>query len=447
MLNLDNLTIVELTAENVKKLVAVQIKPDGSLVQITGRNGQGKTSVLDCIWWALEGAKHIQAEPIRKGAKEARIRLDLGVIKVTRTFRRPKDETGQITTFMSIENEDGAKFPKPQMILDQLFGALTFDPMAFLREEPKKQLTILRGFVSDVDFDAIDCANKADLAKRTEVNRDAKMARAQAAGIVVPMDKPVEPVDEEALIRELEDAGEIGAGIERERASREAVMRDLVNMRLDVQRAHNRAHAIREKARTMIEEAEREEHYVSETEAVIKSEEDRVAALPALREPVDTSDVRRRLAEAKEVNRIVTLRAQRAAIEERALALEAQADTLTEAINDRRAQVTEAIAKAQMPVPGMSFGDDMVLLNDLPLNQASDAEQLRTAVAVAMAMNPKLRVIRIRDGSLLDPDGLKLLAEMAQERGYQIWIERVDTSGKAGFVIEDGTVKSRPEAA
>ena len=41
--------IVELRAENVKKLRAVQIKPDGSLVVIGGQNGAGKTSVLDSI--------------------------------------------------------------------------------------------------------------------------------------------------------------------------------------------------------------------------------------------------------------------------------------------------------------------------------------------------------------------------------------------------------------
>lgn len=45
--------IIALQAENVKRLVAIEIRPDGNLVQITGKNGAGKTSVLDCIWWAL----------------------------------------------------------------------------------------------------------------------------------------------------------------------------------------------------------------------------------------------------------------------------------------------------------------------------------------------------------------------------------------------------------
>jgi len=58
-----------------------------------------------------------------------------------------------------------------------------------------------------------------------------------------------------------------------------------------------------------------------------------------------------------------------------------------------------------------------------------------------MAASPTLRLIRIRDGSLLDDDAMKLLSKMAEKDGYQIWIERVDTSGKVGFIIEDGSVK------
>ena len=37
--------IIRLSAENVKRLVAVEIEPTGNLVEITGKNGAGKTSV------------------------------------------------------------------------------------------------------------------------------------------------------------------------------------------------------------------------------------------------------------------------------------------------------------------------------------------------------------------------------------------------------------------
>jgi hypothetical protein len=36
---------------------------------------------------------------------------------------------------------------------------------------------------------------------------------------------------------------------------------------------------------------------------------------------------------------------------------------------------------------------------------------------------------------------MKALAEIANETDYQIWIERVDTSGNVGFVLEDGHLK------
>ena len=78
--------IIKLEAENIKRLVAVEITPDGHMVQISGRNGAGKTSVLDAIWWALAGADAIQAKPIREGETTAHITLDLGEIVVERSF-------------------------------------------------------------------------------------------------------------------------------------------------------------------------------------------------------------------------------------------------------------------------------------------------------------------------------------------------------------------------
>ena len=121
--------IIELRAENIKRLPAVNIRPDGNVVEITGKNGQGKTSVLDAIWWALEGKENIQAAPIRRGATEAHIKLDIGQLKVTRTFKAV--DGGHYTTTITVENDEGARFPSPQKVLDSLLGELSFDPLAF----------------------------------------------------------------------------------------------------------------------------------------------------------------------------------------------------------------------------------------------------------------------------------------------------------------------------
>src|SRR3989337_3692096 len=93
-----------------------------------------------------------------------------------------------------------------------------------------------------------------------------------------------------------------------------------------------------------------------------------------------------------------------------------------------------------MPVPGLGFGEGSVTFDGVPFDQAETSAQIRVGVAIAMAANPKLRVIRIKEGSFLDPDNLALIAEMARAHDYQVWLERVDTSRQVGVVIDDGQV-------
>lgn len=430
--------IVSLQAENIKRLVAVEIAPDGNLVQITGRNAQGKTSVLDSIWWALAGASNVQSAPIRKGADTARIRLDLGEIVVTRTFTKAKDGD-KVTTSLTVENADGARFPSPQKMLDDLLGELSFDPLAFARMPAKDQLAALRRFVPDVDFEAIEAANKGDYDKRRDTNREAKALRAQLDALKIPGDPRQERVDESALVQQLEEAGEHNADIERRKANRAKATADAERLEAEVKQHRARADDLRRQALEAEQAAEQAQAAADELRRKLA----RAGDLP---EPIDTAEIREQIAKARETNRAVEERERvierRKKLEDELKQAEARSYALTKALADRADQVKAAIAAAKLPVDGLSFSEDAVLYNGLPLEQASDAEQLRISVAIAAAMNPKLRVIRIRDGSLLDDDGLRLLAEMAEAQDLQVWLEKVDSSGKVGFVIEDGALKT-----
>ena len=79
--------IVKFIAENIKRLKVVEITPNGNVVEICGKNDQGKSSVLDAIAWALGGQALIDAVPIRLGEEEAysRVTLDSGIV-VERTW-------------------------------------------------------------------------------------------------------------------------------------------------------------------------------------------------------------------------------------------------------------------------------------------------------------------------------------------------------------------------
>ena len=429
--------IISLQAENFKRLSAVEITPDGHMVEITGRNGQGKSSVLDAIWAALNNAGLDLAKPIRKGAKSAVIKLDLGNLKVRRTFT----EAG---AYLTVETEDGAKYGAPQTVLDKLLGALTFDPLAFIRLKPKQQFEELRKIVKlDVDLTEHAKLDKADFDARTEINRQAKLKRAAVDAIIVPEGVAEDddgPTPTNHLLDELAQVGEFNANIERRKERRAEVTKSIDD-------GMQRIATLETERNNLFARLKVIDQGIEEAKEANLANQKRLDEAEPLPQPKDATEVRTRLEALEAKNRALETRNRRRAVEAEAVALEGQAEALTAAMNDRAAIRKKAIETAEMPVKGLGLGDDAVTFNEIPLEQASSAEQLQVSMAIAMAANPKLRVIRIQDGSLLDPDSLATIGKMAEENDYQVWIERVDTSGKVGFVIEDGHIAIKAQAA
>lgn len=431
--------ILRFTAENIKKLKVVSITPTGAVVEITGANGSGKTSVLDAIFYALGGAKDIPTQPIRRGQTKAHVALDLGDITVIRKFSK---DTG---TSLVVEAKNGARYPTPQRMLDELLGKLTFDPLAFSRMDPKKQLEQIRSMVKlDLDIDKLDRENASDFEKRTELNREIKSLDAQGFGFSFPEDTPNEEIDISKLAGELEQIANNNAAIVNEQARRtrialqisdkireaERIRIELARVRADLDRLNKAADAREKEAQDIDHDAELARNELN--------------ALPGIPPSLDSSEVRTLMSQAQAINQAVAKKIQQSAIFAQAKARRAKVEELSEAMAARTNAKQKAISEAKMPIEGLSFGDGEVVYNDLPFSQASAAEQLRISVAVAMAANPKLRVLRIEDGSLLDENSMKILGAMAEAADYQVWIERVDTTGKVGIVMEDGHIKGAP---
>jgi hypothetical protein len=420
--------IIRFTAENVKKLTLVEITPDGNVVQITGPNAAGKSAVLDAIMYALEGTANVPSQPIRTGQKSARIKLDLGDLVVTRKFT-PSGST------LTVESADGASYKSPQKMLDALLGSLSFDPLAFTRMDAKQQFDVLRKLIKlDVDIDALDATSKSDAEQRTELNRTVKALHAQIQAFeAFPENLPTEPLDTSALVDEIANVGKFNADIETRGRNRTTLAEKAIELRKQSTAKATRA----EEYRKLAEAAETESTtLLAEADAITA----RLMGAPPLPEPKDAAAVRARLEAAQVVNKYIDRRKQCDALLNTANETQDKAEALTNAIAARYEQKRVAIQAANMPVPNLGLGDGVVLLNELPLDQASSAEQLRVSCAIAMASNSKLRVLRIKDGSLLDDNGLALLTQMAKDNDYQLWIESVDTSGKVGIVMEDGHV-------
>jgi hypothetical protein len=161
-----------------------------------------------------------------------------------------------------------------------------------------------------------------------------------------------------------------------------------------------------------------------------------------LPEPKNSADLAEQINHARLINAAIDRAAQRAQLDAQMATKQTEWEALDEAVKRGVRKKDEALALAKYPIEGLGFdtGKREVIYNNLPFDQASHAEQMKTSMAIGMAINPKLRVMRIKDGSLLDEDSLAIIAEMAKNEDFQVWIEEVSKTGKVGIYMSDGEV-------
>lgn len=422
--------IIQLTAKNVKRLKAVEIRPEGNVVVIGGRNGQGKTSVLDAITYALGGKETHCRRPVRDGEEKAEVVCDLGDLVVKRTFTA--DGGGSLY----VSNAEGARFTSPQGVLDRLVGELTLDPLEFSRMQPAQQAETLRK-LSGLHFDDLDARRREAYEERTAVNREGKSLKSRFEALPHHDDAPEAEVSSAEVLAELDAARAAQAAINERRSAASRLRQDAADAR---RREVEKATALDEAEKRLAllrAEAKDAAKVAADAEASAK------AAMADIEGLVDVDDapIRARLDGLEEANRKVRENAERARQEKALESLREKSAALTEAIQACDTERAERIAKAPIPVPGLGFdAEGFLTLNGVPFDQASSAERLRVSVAMGMAANPKLRVLLIRDGSLLDEESLRLVGELAAEHDAQVWIERVEDDDHVGVVIEDGQV-------
>lgn len=423
--------IIALDAENVKRLKAVHIEPDGSLVIIGGRNAQGKTSVLDSIMYALGGKKALPPKPLRDGAEHGHVTLDLEDLKVTRTF------TAGGGGELRVEAQ-GALFRSPQAMLDKLVGKLGFDPMAFDSMEPAKRLEQLKNLVG-LDFTGLETQRKKLYEERAEVNRDRKSTEGTLDSLEHTPDVPDIEISVADLTAQLQEATAVYRGaddVERRATELESKIPTLDEA---IARTQDRIQEKLHEIDTLREEVARFE----EDKARIPDEADsaRCEAARIREQHEDPDTIRQRLEQSQTTNAAVRTNQEIAELEQLLRSQEERAGRLTDQIKAIDDDKQKQLNAASFPVDGLGFGEGEVTFNDQPWEQCAQSERIRVSVAMGFAMNPKLRVLLIREGSGLDEDALRLVAELAEEAKGQLFIERVGDKDESAIIIEDGMVQ------
>ena len=378
------------------------------------------TSVLHGIWVALVGRAVAPPQPIHSGAEEARLSLDLGTMRIVRTFK--KGNAGEIIHDLKVSMADSGRVAvKPQAMIDALLGDLSFNPLEFAKLSAKEQFDRVRGLVPGFDFDANAARREQAFANRTAWNRRARDSRARADGVELPPGPKPARVDMKALSDQLIAAQDHNAAIVRARETRQREDQEIEDL---------------------LDQAERKRAEAASLEDMARQRRNNFEALPELAAEIPLSDIVTKIDTAQTVIDAIAAHEARERYENEVQEAEKAAAEFAAQIDDCDRAKREAISSARMPVAALSFGDNEVLLNGLPFSQAGTAEKIRASMAIGMALNPDLRVMLVDEGSELDAAGLEAVAAMADKHGYQVWVARVaeGDAAKAGFEIVDGSL-------
>lgn len=443
--------ILQFVAENFKRIRIVEIVPTKRVTQLTGKNGQGKTSVLDAIWALFAGKRGIPEKPVRRGADKSRLRAVIGddagkpLLIATRTIAADR------TTTLTVEAAKGAERPAgtPQAVLDTLIGQMSFDPIAFITAEPKQQVEILRTLVKvEIDLDKENLLIQKEYDERTDLRRKAKELAAQADAITYSPNLPKDKIDEAEILARLEKAGQQNSELEQTMRARqelataaERATKTVKDNEATIARASESIQELEQKlnvARQALEAAQSIHTKLLTDEAIAKQAH---AEAPAA-ELVDTQPIIIELNRAQSINREIDRRTSFERVDQQRKDAESEVSRRTRSISDREENKRNALASAKMPIEGLSFDENGVFFNAVPLLQLGEAEQIRVGIGLAMASNPQLRAVPIARGESLDEESLAMIDKMAEEHNFQIFMARVDSSGKVGIVLSDGRVES-----
>lgn len=406
--------INELLIENVKRVKAVQFEPSADgLTIIGGRNGQGKTSVLDAIAWALGGNNYKPSVPERDGAlvpPNLHIELSNGLI----VERKGKNSTLKVT------DPNGNK--SGQQLLNEFVSTLALDLPKFINGSDKDKADSLLKILGIGDvLSQLDTKENQLYAQRTEVGRIADRKKKAADEMPMYPNVPKEPVSATKLIKQQQEI--LARNGENERKRQDAARYE--QMLAEAQIAFDEAKA-----------------------ALQKAEQDCLTARKSAEDLHDesTAELEKNLAEIEALNIKIRANSTKEAAEIEANNLQQEYDGLTEQIESVREERNKLLDSAELPLPGLSVKDGKLIYNNMPWDGMSGSDQLKVATAIVRKLNPRCGFVLMDKLEQMDLETLQEFGVWLKQEGLQVIATRVSTGDECSIIIEDGMVKGDTEA-
>lgn len=405
--------IVSLEAQNVKRLKAVELTPtqDG-LNLIGGKNGQGKTSVLDAIAWALGGEKFAPSKPKREDS------VTDPVIRVTLSNGFIVERSGKNGT-LKIKDPSGKK--SGQKILDEFIEKLALNLPAFLSMNDKEKAKVLLQIIGVGDqLYELDSKCGTLYNRRLEIGRIADQKEKFAKEMPVYPDVPKEPVSAADLIEQHQE-------ILARNGQRQQWQTESRQIAFGIQK--------------LTTEIERTKRDLERLEAMLAAEQAKAAEAAKTPEELEmesTAELEEQLRSVEEINAKVRANMDREKADLDAEAYRKQYDELTDEIERIRSERLKLLDGAEMPLDGLSVEDGVLTYHGQAWDNMSGAEQLKCAAAIVRKLNPECGFVLMDKLEQMDLDTLREFGAWLEAEGLQVLATRVSTGEECAVIIEDG---------
>lgn len=426
---------------------------EGNVYFITGDNELGKSTVLKAIGALLTGNRDAV---LKNGESKGFAKMIVGddgeeyevELKFTKANPRGTLSIKSKTTGMKSDNVS---------MLQKIFGYTDFDAVEFSRwsetaEGRRKQIEVVKSLLPEevrTRIAEIDTTVAGLKTERTGVNRDLKTYKSisDAAGqglTTQDLKTYAKPKDITELMKEQSENAQLieKAKTVRQRLAQRTQQLEEISIRL--------AKALKE-YENAIEEAKKameiaKQNYNIEVENIEKErnefETKKANAEKWLAnyeennpEKLDTAE---QLRKAEEHNKMAAKVADYLSKKKQADEKKAEAEKMDSEIAELSAEREKLISTSKLPISGLSFTDDGLVLNDVPFvaGKVSDSQIMEVAAKLIIASNPTVKVFRIARGESLGEKRLQAILDLAKKEGYQGFIENV-VRGQQDLIIEE----------
>lgn len=408
-----SIKINQLSIENVKRIKACKLEPtQNGLTVIGGKNGQGKTSTLDAIAWALGGERYRPSQANREGSlvpPEIYIELSNGLI----VERKGKNSTLKVTDPRG--NKSG------QQLLNEFVEELSINLPRFMQaSNSEKAETLLQIIGVGNQLKELEQKEKETYNERLAIGRIADQKEKYAREMPFHSDAPVDLISISDLIQQ---------------------QQAILAQNGENQRLRNNVASLTDKKAQLSIQIEDLQSKLAQ----LQGEYDTVShnleiAHSSTQTLVDqsTAELEQSISNIEILNAKVRANLDRGKAEDDAKLNREAYSKLTVKIDDIRQQKTELLNGAQLPLSGLSVADGELTYNGKKWDCMSGADQLRVSTAIVRAINPNCGFVLLDKLEQMDTETLQEFGAWLETEGLQAIATRVSTGDECSIIIEDG---------